>query len=255
MHEISGKERVLILVKALPHVSSKYRETVCCAGVTQDKQWRRQYPIRFRFLKDGKFKRWQWVEYEWRLSNDPRPESRRVVEESVCPMEEMKEQERAEFLHSLVLSSTKEAESRGQSLALIRPRSPVFFWKRKSDDDIDEERRQYADAVRQMDLFDPHEELRAMEPCPYQFHYSFSTDAGSHDCVCLDWETSATFFNFERRYGEQSALEKMRDIFGVQYVQKGMVFAMGTHSVYPRWLLLGVIRLNPLSQQRPLPLF
>ncbi|MBF0180156.1 MAG: hypothetical protein HQM03_09040 [Magnetococcales bacterium] len=254
MYATSGKEQVLILVKALPHVSGNYGETVCCAGVTQDKQWRRQYPIRFRYLKDNKFTRWQWVEYEWRLSKDRRPESRRVVEESIRPLESMKERDRSAFLHSLVLGSTKEAEQRGQSLALIRPHVPKFSWKKKSNEEIVTERHKYAEAVRQLNLFDVNEEMRALEPCPYEFRFSFSTDSGSHNHVCLDWETSATFFKFRLKYGEQAALEKMQKIFGEQYIQKGMVFAMGTHSVHPQWLLLGVIRLDPPPRQGLLPL-
>ena len=44
------RERVLTLVKTLPHVGQKHGETVCCAGLTAEGQWRRQYPIPYRRL-------------------------------------------------------------------------------------------------------------------------------------------------------------------------------------------------------------
>ena len=49
---MSGTERVVILVKAAPHPSRRYQETVCCAGVTTEGEWRRLYPVRFRHLTD-----------------------------------------------------------------------------------------------------------------------------------------------------------------------------------------------------------
>ncbi len=59
--------RVVILVKALPQASKKYGETVCCAGVTANGDWKRLFPVRFRNL-DGvsTFNRWDWVNFNFR---------------------------------------------------------------------------------------------------------------------------------------------------------------------------------------------
>ena len=43
-------DECVILIKAQPHRSSRYFETVCCAGVGRDQMWRRQYPVPFRIL-------------------------------------------------------------------------------------------------------------------------------------------------------------------------------------------------------------
>ena len=79
-------DEVLMLVKALPHVGERHGEMVCCAGVTLDRKWRRQFPIKFRELGDEKFKRWQWIAYDWREpgSDDRRIESQRVQEGTIC---------------------------------------------------------------------------------------------------------------------------------------------------------------------------
>lgn len=77
--------RVAILVKALPQPSSRYGETVCCAGVTLDRQWKRLYPVRFRHLTgENAFKRWDLVSYDYgRPKQDTRQESCHVHEESI----------------------------------------------------------------------------------------------------------------------------------------------------------------------------
>ena len=96
-HSGSGHEEVLILVKALPHVGERYGETVCCAGLTLDREWRRLYPIHFRRLRDNQFRRWQWIQYDWIAPgpNDRRRESRRVQEDTIKVDKMMPEKERA----------------------------------------------------------------------------------------------------------------------------------------------------------------
>src|SRR5690242_17431107 len=77
MYETEGEAEAIILVKASPHVSQKYGETVCCAGVTLAGEWVRLYPVTFRRLDDAKkFKRWDHIRFKWRApKDDRRPES------------------------------------------------------------------------------------------------------------------------------------------------------------------------------------
>lgn len=244
-----GRERVLILVKALPH-DSRIGETVCCAGVTEDLQWRRQFPIRFRHLKDKKFQRWQWIDYSWRRpSDDRRAESRRVDEESIVPGGVIPPAERAGFLTPLIVGSTKEAAARGQSLALIRPEDVQFSCRRKDAAQIAAERRIFAHAAAQHSLFD--DELVALDPCPYEFRFRYRSADGRHDNACADWETAVTYWRLEKSHGEVAAVQRMKQLFGVEYLRKGVAFALGTHSRHPdTWLLIGVLRLDVSHQMR-----
>lgn len=166
--EKSGREKVLILVKALPHVGQRHGETVCCAGVTLDGQWRRQYPIHFRRLKD-QFRRWQWIEYDWIApgSDDRRGESRRVQEETIEVGDLMPERERAVFLDRIMTGSTKEAAAKGMSLTLVRPTKVRFRWKAKTEKQVAEERLAYEDSARQKSFLDP--DLVALSPAPTLF--------------------------------------------------------------------------------------
>lgn len=247
--ETSGRERVLVLVKALPHAGERHGETVCCAGVTESGEWRRQFPIHFRTLRE-RFGRWQWIEYAWRKpKDDPRPESRRVQEDAIVPGHQMPETERAGFLERVIVPSTDVAAERGQTLALIRPANVRFRHEKKGRQEIENERQAYASVARQGKLFFD-QELTALKPCPYAFRFEYESEDGKPHChVCDDWETAAMFYNFTKRYGEVKALAKMDEVFNIDYPRKGMVFALGTHSRYPTtWLLVGVIRLDKFSQ-------
>ena len=243
--------RVSILVKALPQRSAKHGETVCCAGVTPDGEFKRLFPIRFRHLSDdSSFKRWDWVSFKYRLpTRDRRPESCHVMEDTIKVDGKMPRKDRALFLNRLVSGSAAAAAAEGKSLALVRPRNPHFYYKAKSQDQIEKERQTYAEAARQGSFFD--DELKALEPSPYEFRFKFEDEAGAHDYANGDWEAHAMFFNGRRREGsDQAALEWMSRTFNEEYRERGMLFCLGNVASRPQtWQLLGVLRVDDTGQQ------
>lgn len=237
-----------MLVKALPHAGTKHGETVCCAGITEHGEWRRQFPVHFRRLQE-KFARWDIIEYEYRIpKDDKRPESRRVQEDTIQVVGLVPLKERANLLSNVIVPSTAYAVAHGQTLALLRPQNVRFYWRKKGAEDIEDERRAYREAASQGSFFD--KELTELEPCPYEFKFDYEDQEGhAHTSTCDDWETTAMFRNFSRQYGEDETLSKMKKVFEIEYPEKGMAFAMGTHSRYPDvWLLVGVIRLDEIRQ-------
>lgn len=243
------KSRVVILVKAMPNPSRKYGETVCCAGVTADGQWKRLYPIRFRHLQENKFGRWDWVNFEYRSPRDDRrPESCHVFEDRMEVDGKLAEKERLPLLSPLILPSTSEAAERGMSLALIRPSSSEFKYRRKRPEMIAAEHEAYRLAARQISMLD--KELEAFQPVPYAFAFTYLDAAGKHTMRCSDWETSATFWKLSKRYGEQNALDHLSKMYNEKYPSSGIAFAMGTVKKRPQqWMLLGVIRLDVERQK------
>lgn len=247
----AAKDECFILVKAQPHRSSKYFETVCCAGIGRDGKWRRQYPVPFRILNDSqKFRRWDWIEYEFTRSQDRRVESQKVIPETLTVTGSLKPAERASFLNPLVRASFVDAESRGESLTLIRPMSVKIKWSEKSQSDVAAERSKHADLANQMSLFDS--TARPLEPCPVQF-FAHWRDAESKDRTheCDDWETSTAFNRFERKYGRGEAIEILREKYEDEYFSAGLALAFSTHSrrnvthgTQNQWLLVGLIRLD-----------
>lgn len=250
MHETSGETEAVILIKASPQVGTKRGETVCCAGITMDGNWVRLYPVAFRKLEDAQqFSRWDRVRFKWhKPKDDVRPESRRVEQDSIEIIGELQKNERAKLLNRLEVTGLKATSEAGKSLALLRPQQPKFLIKKKLDADIERERRDYNDIVLQGDILDQRI-LSPLQPCPYEFKYRYVIDEGEREGTCQDWETDATFFYWRKRYGETQALEMMMKRFGEEYPEKGMTFAMGTHSRYPeKWLINGVIRTDEVTQ-------
>lgn len=250
MSDFEGTSEAIILVKASPQVGKKHGETVCCAGVNDAGEWVRLYPVTFRTLDQAsQFRRWDRIRFRWQKpKDDPRPESLRVDHQSIEIIGELKQKERLSFLQRLEVSSINKVKAEGKTLALLRPRDLKFSIEKKSSEALVEEKKKFAESAAQADMFNS-SPLIPYEPCPYVFKYSYVTDDGERTGTCQDWETDATFYNWSRHYGEQKALENMQRVFGEEYPGKGMVFAMGTHSLYPdTWLINGIVRLDEIRQ-------
>jgi hypothetical protein len=243
-------------VKAQPHRSSKYFETVCCAGVGRDGKWRRQYPVPFRILDNSqKFGRWSWISYDFTTTlDDRRAESQKVVPESLKVGGKVKVSERVKFLNPLVRNSFEDANERGESLTLLRPRKIVLKGKRKSSSEIADERTKHAALAKQLSFLD--KTAKPLEPCPVQFTAKWTDiDGHNHNHECDDWETSSAYSRFEHQYGHKRAIEIIRDKYENQYFKAGLALAFSTHSrrnvtygTSNQWLLVGLIRLDESSQ-------
>ncbi len=246
---MADRERAIILVKAWPQPSPKYGETVCCAGITPEGEWRRLFPIRFRHLTgDAKFNRWDLIEYQpERPKEDRRRESRHVHERSLARVGSLTGKSRAATLAPLMRRSYVEAANAGDSLTLIRPIDFSLGWKPKPESKLQAERIARAKTLSQGSLLE--QELAILEPCPFDIFVSFTDGSGPHRMQCGDWETPATFFKWRRDYGDEGALQRLKTRYETDYPKGGVAFAMGTMAKYPKtWMLLGLIRLDDSPQ-------
>ena len=254
-------DECMILIKAQPHRSSKYTETVCCAGVGRDRKWRRQYPVPFRILKEEqKFKRWQWINYDFvpPAGTDPRRESQRVQQDTLVPTSIMKPEERANFLAPLVKSSTAEADEAGDSLALVRPKRIVLQSHDKPKEDLEYETLEHKKLADQGSLFEEDQAVQPFKPCRKRFTLEWTdSDSKPHNHICDDWETVTAFERFERMYGEELALKYLKEKYEEQYFEAGLVLGFSTHSrrnveygARNQWLLVGLIRLDETNQKQ-----
>lgn len=244
-----SKHRVVILVKALPQPSKRYGETVCCAGVSADREWKRLYPVRFRHLSgERSFKRWDWVKFTSEAPRrDTRSESCHVFEDTLEVDGVLDQAERTRLLKPILKASAHDAARFGYSLALIKPMNTKFYWKEKSLVDIELEREAYRFSARQTSMFD--KELSELEPSPYIFGFRFSDGNGNHDYKCGDWEIHAMFRREARKSGAEKTLAWMDHVLNAEYPKRGMYFAIGNMARRPQtWQLLGVVRLDDFGQ-------
>jgi hypothetical protein len=244
------REEVVVLVKAVPQVGARHGETVCCAGVTRDFEWRRLYPIRFRRLQnDAKFTRWQFLQYEaTRPTHDVRIESRHVFEDKLSPGPLLTPTERVTLVSKMTRKSAKHASELGQTLALVRPSRLEFSIKPRKREDHEALCSAYELAASQKSFIDP--ELKAFRPPPFHFRVRFEDADGMHNHECGDWETIATFTKWSDRYGEERAIKDLTKKYNEEYFSKGMVVALGTLAKRPQtWTLLGMIRADESAQR------
>lgn len=252
------RDECVILIKAQPHRSSQYFETVCCAGVGRDRKWRRQYPVPFRILKESqKFGRWQWIEYDFIApKEDRRRESQKVLSDTLVARGEMKAGERADFLSPLVRASLREADDNHDSLALVRPSKVELQASAKSQSELRDETQKHKQLADQLSLLEGDQEVEPLKPCRMQFHVRWTDQDGKiHRQECDDWETAAAFNRFERQFDEQRALQILREKYEQQYFDRGLVLGFSTHKrrnvenrTTNQWLLVGLIRLDETKQ-------
>jgi hypothetical protein len=246
----SGEAEIVVIVKAAPQVGQRHGETVCCAGIDPHGKWLRLYPVSFRTLDEGqKFGRWDRMRFRWRLpKDDPRAESRRVDQDTIHIVGQLKPTERERFLSNSIITSLDAERAAGRSLGLLKADILEFNLERKAPEEREVDRQKFAALHAQPDLFNS-KSLIPYEPCPYRFKYRYRTDDGLREGTCQDWELEATYFHWSKKYGSERALEQIRKVFGEDYPRKGMLLAMGTHSLYPdTWLINGVIRLDEITQ-------
>ncbi|MEE2691223.1 MAG: hypothetical protein VX640_06765 [Pseudomonadota bacterium] len=257
-HLKAEEDECFILVKALPHLSSNYAETVCCAGIGHDAKWRRLYPVQFRILDDNqKFKRWQWISYRYTTSKkDPRKESQKVVPESIHTGKLLGQSERIAILNSIMRKTLDEADTRTESLVLLRPQSIEFGWIAKTKAQIEDERQKHAALANQLSLLDA-VKAPPLTPCPYQFSVKWTDqNKTKHTHVCDDWETSTAFFvRRKSQSNDESALSSLKQTYEQSYMNSGMAMAFSTHSrrnvthgMENQWLLVGLIRIDESKQ-------
>ena len=245
-----GEGEAVILVKAAPVIGSKHGETVCCAGLDLNGNWLRLFPVSFRVMDDAaRFRRWDVVSFSWRKpSTDDRVESRHINSQSLKISGHMKGRERANFLDRRVVTSLNSERDSGRSLALLKPIIQRFYIEERSNAEVEAEQAKIDAFHDQADLFVPRPAVPRVA-CRYDFKYRYTTDDGPRDGTCQDWETTATFFNWRHQYGEAKALTYMKQKFGEELPERGLYFAMGTHSRWPDvWLINGLIQLGPIEQ-------
>lgn len=252
----SQDDECFILVKARPHRSSRYFETVCCAGIGRDGKWRRQYPVPFRILaNEQQFGRWSWIKYQFTTSpDDQRVESQKVIPETLRVSGKLKPSERATFINPLVRDSFRQANERDESLVLLRASRISLTYEKKTQSEMQSEREKHAELAKQLSFFD--RAAKPLEPCPVQFKAHWEDADGkarSHECD--DWETSTAYIKFQRDYSEARAIEIIREKYEQEYFKAGLALAFSTHSrrnktlgTENQWLLVGLVRLDESPQ-------
>jgi hypothetical protein len=247
------KKRVLITVRTYPAPSAKSVEASCTAGVTDDRQWIRLFPIPYRLMaEERRFKKWEWIDLEiLKAANDVRPESFKVNQDSIIIGNSVDTKngwyERRKILEPLRRSSMcriqqERNENNCPTLGFFRP----FKIERLLIEAAEEkEWSESQKAILQQggDLFQKSPE-QLLEKIPLEFRYKFrcgDVDCGSHTMMCTDWEMIQAYRRWRNEYGDKWE-QPFRQRFEDEMINKyDTHFFVGTLHQYPKsWIVVGL---------------
>lgn len=250
--------RVRILVKAYPQPSSKYEETVCCAGIDEDsRELLRLFPIRYRRLSpENRFDRFDQVEMSMeRYTQDPRPESYHVDEDSIrvtAKGDTLSARSRVQLWVPFVADSLSalqdENRSTNRSLGIVRPDSGSVQFKVKRIDESDDNDRELANEVYEQAslLEDP---LKPLPRPEYNFVYHFKSAGKQHVCTIHDWEVQQTFIGYRRKYGDE-AIGRVIEMYQDVIPTHNLHLIMGTMQKRPwQFIIIGLLRSKGISPE------
>ena len=253
------KLKILIVVKTYPIPSAKYDELVCTAGVTEEGDFIRLYPVNFRDLPFSRqYRKYQWIEVEAEKhgGRDVRKESYRPDCESIRILGEPLKSNPGNWAGRARYALAKEARSMEDlydrqmadrtSLGVFRPKKVHDL---VVSPDTPDWKPAFKAALCQARLW----ETRAVskEPprkVPFKFQYYFECDDprcnGRHRMMIEDWEVGALFWNLVRQGASpKEAADKVRNKFMDDLCgpDKDTHFFVGTVLAHPKtWVVVRV---------------
>ncbi|TAL28734.1 MAG: hypothetical protein EPN97_14140 [Alphaproteobacteria bacterium] len=241
-----AKERILIAVKTYPTLSKTHTELACTAGFREDGTWIRLYPIPFRLLEqEQRYKKYQWLEVDIaRNKGDSRPESFRVINrDNIKPLNEIGPERQWAERRKLILDKNKVytnlkeiidlANADTLSLVIFKPTEFIDFIAEKTDAEWPQDKLDaILDRFKQRNLFEDEnpEDFKIMPKLPYKFSYTFKDDQGKESTLMIeDWETGQLYWNCLKNYGEDLAVQKVREKYFDDFVKtKDLHLFLGT---------------------------
>lgn len=246
-----AKQKVLITVTTYPLPSRSYDELVCTAGVLENGQWIRIYPVPLQFLKglreDGHVEtfKYNWIELDLkRRSDDFRPESHSPVDYSFADITvhgkigtESNWHERKQYCTANVYTNIDQLIEQSKaptnvSLATFKPTEIIGF---DIEEDEREWKKEWRDQLNQLQLaFEPEKDTKRelIPKLPYKFYYRFKDETGKARRLMIeDWEIGALYWNCLRAAegNETVALAKVREKYEGDFLKnKDIYLFLGT---------------------------
>lgn len=241
--------KVLITVTTYPLPSRSYDELVCTAGVLENGQWIRIYPVPLQFLKglrkDGKIEsfKFNWLEIDLKKRTDDfRPESHSPIDYNFSNIETLGKidtksnwHERKKYCLTNIYTNKakllKDSENPTNiSLATFKPSKFVSF---DIEQDVKEWKNEWKELRKQGNLFEVDKSPEISIPkLPYKFSYTFLDDEGvSSSLMIEDWEIGALYWNCLRdaEGDENITLKKVREKYETTFFnEKDLYLFLGT---------------------------
>lgn len=252
--------RVLITVTTYPLPSRSYDELVCTAGILENGDWIRIYPVPLEFMRGMKINgslrkfKYTWIELDLkrRKKDDFRPESYSPVDYSFKDLKVFDSLGTSNFwqlrkdvclknvytnLETLISESR---EPVNKSLATFKPKKILKF---RAVPDDREWKPEWKAQLHQLQLdFSNNSKSpnnrELIRKLPYKFYYDFIDENNKLSKMMIeDWEIGELFWNCLRdsNGNEAEAIEKVKKKYFDTFTQKNDVyFFLGTTNEWHR---------------------
>ena len=282
-------ERIIVLAKTYPELSTKHGPLVCVAGVNEYREWRRLYPIPAKIWVDKgdsryssiRFKKWDIIEVEVSEKppqHDRREESRKVINwEGIKIVDKIESwEQRLTIIKQLLDPSIETLIKSSRSLGVIKPvRVEKFFaqprqrLRSEAEKQVLEKMDQVDTALTLLDYVQAGDkyllpEVRKpgvkIEQLPWiGYRFSCSPGCKGHEMMVIDWEAQELFRKYRRVEGpvEQKLFYKF-------IREKDLYFIVGnTWRFHKSFMIIGLFYppkgtkplqpLQPIFKQKPRP--
>jgi hypothetical protein len=246
------KTNVLITVMTYPHPSVSHQELVCTAGISDQHEWVRLYPIDYRYRPDDQqFHKYQWVEVELAPrgdGNDKRKESRKPNLDTLKvlgpPLSTGNDWlERRTIIDAMPHHTVNQLKAmhdlNGTSLGIVRPARVLDLVIEPADREWKPE---WQMMFQQLTLFGPPQKPLAKLPYKWKYVFECEDNPTPHSGMIEDWELGVLFLKLREEMEERAAAEKVKE----KYLNvlcaptRDTRFFMGTVFPYNTWIVLGV---------------
>ena len=246
------KKKIFITARTYPTPARKGAEVSCTAGITEDGEWIRLFPVPYRFLdSDRRFSKYQWIEVEVAKDSDFRPESYKINTDSIRILSSVPAnrhdhwQARKDIIYPLqahcLCCLQRERDRNGHpTLGFYKPALIRRFVIRSIDPDWTE-----VDLAKlsQQSMFEK-TPIQLLEKIPFKFIYHVfcdEQDCKGHNLSCTDWEMGQAYRSWKPKYGDQWE-EKFRQKFEQDMKNKfDTHLFVGTVSSHPAsWIIVGL---------------
>lgn len=250
-----ARKKVLITVTTYPLPSRSYDELVCTAGILENGDWIRIYPVPLSFLIDikgsGKVKnvKYTWVELDLnKRTDDFRPESyspvnydfKDIVIGQTIRTDGNWAMRKEICLRNIYTNKDKLLEDskapKNISLVTFKPAKIIGL-------EIEEDEREWKDEWKELrkqgSLFETVKPIEKLIPkLPYKFFYRFTDDSDNESKLLIeDWEIGALYWNCLKNAdgNESTTLDKVREQYEVNFIKnKDIYLFLGTTKEWHR---------------------
>ncbi|MEO0964769.1 MAG: hypothetical protein AAFY08_06585 [Planctomycetota bacterium] len=206
---MSTATRLLIVVRTYPDLSTKYDETVCTAAIDETGEWLRLYPVPLRYLADDQRYRVGSI-VRANLANNPnddRPESRKP---DLISLHVESDRTSVEARHDWIeagktFASLDELKAAGRSIGPVAVSEVLEFRAEPQSPDWSPKEQQ----ILSQEML--HTQRLDLEKIPFKFRVRWRDAEGVEQLNTFrSWEVCQTWRNWNRLYGSDEAVPRMR---------------------------------------------